>query len=346
MKLRIPYVFAAHVILNRGRSAKGELFLSSVDVDLPEVEEADAPVVLKVTQPGMLGHADEQVDYRHYDGNFYVPSRLPGRLAEIVSPTRRHESLTRLFEVFQPSVLRLPGQLEPLIAAWMANPPQHQDELMGPEIRHMGESRQAEARAAVLDSLGAAILLDGRAWRRIDEPRFVLGMESDYSRAHIVHQRFDEGRDREHSGQIPNAAAYFSPNDIDALNLALASGLSGRRFEQDFEIDVIDPSVFDFDRTGDLARRIATHFSYGDVQALPGRSREFLLDWCDVRELLKGEMDLSAQEEVARLVEKRLPDLGETPYGATLARMVAVWQSAAASMAPNPQSEPGSPRVP
>jgi hypothetical protein len=322
MKFLLPYYFTASVVKTRKRSASREVFLSSVEVEIPEVTGQSAPLVATVKHPGYTQTYSEAFDrsYHGFNGNFYSNLRGKPRLQELA--WGRHASkVGGLPKVGQEVV-------EGLLVQWSDVPDVKEGDIFGERVRTWLHSDQDRFREAAIRSVDGLIAVDGALMRPCAEPRIGFTVRTGIPESpFIVDTPEHEGRTwvrNDPRMYDPTRESFFRLTDNERAQAWYAE-FGGHDNSTAIQVEIYEPDYFEFDRTTDLYLRLTSAFVEGVTSELGGKSDEFVDAWKTVRSWTKLDPDRMTQKMVVAQVGDLVRGMEPSYLRDQLGRAVSDW---------------------
>lgn len=268
MKIDFPFAYQVTASTSRWRSPRNVTLLDFVETDIPEVGDSDAPVSVEWMGVPSFGNG-RPVPYhaRTHQGDFYVPFGFigsAGKLASLEAPVplpRRDSAVPGLAAYKGEFIDLLPGPSgeagKKALDEWYINPA-FTSELEGKNDVEITLSDEVEQRNVATAAVSKLLLVDGALYMRVPEPRLRFATwkfpypDSD-TQVTCTPNAYEHG----HDGKIsPVSTMFFRMDDMEALEDQVAlSGVTNIRKVVD--VTVYDPAALSFDRTLDIAVRLA-----------------------------------------------------------------------------------------
>jgi hypothetical protein len=179
MKIRLPFVYTAQVKIGRKTNAQPVDFLEHVEVDIPELTAAQAPVAVS-------WYGDPRNEYqeaRTFEGGFYVTAdkakRGPGTFpaSALADPERLGEEIAGSIAHMLAYPITSKGEERYLnLLAYLKGdkkPPEEKD------VKEWTSSTRESATARAQDVAYGLVSIDGELWRRVSEPVLAVNVEDD-----------------------------------------------------------------------------------------------------------------------------------------------------------------------
>lgn len=267
MKIDFPFAYQVTASTSRWRSPRNVTLLDFVETDIPEVGDLDAPVSVEWTGVPSFGNGRPVLHHaRTHQGDFYVPFGFiskAGSLASLEAPVslpRRDSAVPSLAAYkgeFMELFPRLSTDQHKTLADWYIHPA-FTSELEGKNDVEITASDVVEQRNIAEAAVSKLLLVDGALYMRVPEPRLRFATrkfpypDSD-TQVTCTPNAYEHGHDGKTS---PVSAMFFRMDDMEALEEQVAlSGITNIR--KVVEVTVCDPASLTFDRTLDIAVRLA-----------------------------------------------------------------------------------------
>ena len=323
MRIKLPFVFAAEVVVGKKKNPATHYFVDTAVADMPEVTERDAPVA--VTWYSSNG-ANLAQHARLHDGAFYVPAAKLQRDAssftpEILAGPSRFDTDDKKWSVA--NMLELPlGKPE-----WHA-----MTRLLGPkaevppqphEIKQTESSEEASRRSRAEEVARSLISVEGIVYRRVEEPVFSVSLNTE---AHAPTVTLDVAFGRRRLGEYlelddgvmvtnPMTTKFFPLSSHDeAEEVAASYGVPViRKFVG--EPDVVITDAFSFDREFEAAVRTVEFAVEGLRAGIHRFDRPTIETWLEIREQFDRWKLEGGQDIVENLATDDVPRLAEMVSG-------------------------------
>ncbi|MCV9964814.1 hypothetical protein OIU34_23255 [Pararhizobium sp. BT-229] len=320
MKYLIPFVYPAQVVLKRQRHFRNEVYLSSVEVEIPVVPGADVPVAATVTDS-----RDTRV-FRHHNGKFYVNNLEGMTIDDIISGEQADR-----FAGYLPHAHNDRRYVE-LVQFWREKPDRKESDVVGAEnVRGWGHSSKEEWSQRVRENLSKIAIIDGAVWHRVPEPRLVVNTSFVNPAPHLTTDDFELDRQWRKDSPAGNLhllyASNFNLGDMDLAEDWLRS--HSKDVWKPVSVEVFDPSVFLFDRAQDLSIRLASSFLNGVASELVTKSDSFVETWKDIRIAARSAGDRETQTYLAERISSCLHEIEYAPLRERLEQVLDDWSQAA-----------------
>ncbi|MCV9964225.1 hypothetical protein OIU34_20275 [Pararhizobium sp. BT-229] len=330
MKIQLPFIYWAEVVVGRKRNADTLNYLGVVEAEIPEITPDMAPVVVSWDSSNSANRAHQ---VRTFDGGFVVPAaklqrdalRFPASMLANVS--NMDEDAARGVSVMLGHKL---GE-----AAWhdlaKYTGPKASDVPQTKDIKTLVSSGEESARAAAEEVAAGLVSIDRILFRRVDEP--VIAVSNHLWRGtprvsvsiHTGSRRFGAPIDLDEGIHVsdPLNTKFFPLADIGrALDAAHSFG-NPVDVQIDGEPEVLIPSVFAFDPEFDAAARTAEYAVEGLKSGIARFDRPTIECWVDIRERFRAYQQSGDRSIIEDLASQALQDLyemvGRVDHGAAAA---------------------------
>lgn len=299
MRIDYPFGYQVNAKTPRWRYERNVHIVGFVERDVPELADHDAPVAVewnRVAMPEAFGRGSPR-HARFHDGSFYIPlglingtGNLSGKATSKALPRRSAQGeVIAGYSGFRGELMALLPHPESdprkkVVADWYVTgrAVSEIDGVNGVEISH---SDEAEQRALAEDAASRLVLVDGKVYMKVPEPRLVLNTWLFPNRGAEMSVDFTAPsyEDESKAAFSPATVRYFRFDDMDRLEEeAEALGYGVRRSV--CEVVVHDPVALSFDRTLDIATRSAAHTMKVTENLMPLMGRVGGNAWYDILE--------------------------------------------------------------
>lgn len=263
MFYQYPFCFRNDYYLVGGRKTVSRYLFDMIDIEIPEVTEAEAPVAARWDLP-VYGGPRAAMHVRYLDGKFLIPLTrgaanaergfmaedlpLPGRS----TPDAADHFLSTLNKHWDVGRYSAPSR------AWLVAGKGHTEPKEDTIQAFLGSSH-AEMKALAEKLADGLRIVEGKVYRVIDEP--VFGFERDGNRVSVVihadSTSFDRGHEMKRLAVRGPYETYFVRLDDPERAVATAREVSGQEeiinFYHDLTIEL--PEVFEFDEAENSVAR-------------------------------------------------------------------------------------------
>lgn len=337
MKALFPYPYDAWILAGKWQHARHVSLVDTVEVDVPEIAEDDAPVALEwnVYVAERVGQTDRAVDVpvrnevRFHDGAFYRPFSVkrdePETARHAYSPSALPDGGGPCPEFGPRYVDLFPGEAEGsrfgMVRRRLRDGSVKTD-IDGLAVKHIERSTREEWRARA-EAVASTFLIVGDAvFVRCEEPTLFLavrhvGYEPGLQAGVCLGPVGYDDRPVLNYGESldPATTMYFRADGFDDMvGMMEASEIApwNMRFG---DVSVLMPEVFRFDVAGNVLERLCEFVLRTFRERVGGEGRAFANTYYDIREAMEAyavDRDMAALERgtlcALQSLAERFPD--------------------------------------
>lgn len=292
MKITLPFVYAAEVVVGRKKNPAKTMFSKTVVADMPVVTDEEAPVVAVWNSSNT---ADRPQHARYYDGSFMVPATKLQRDKdsfgiENIAGNGKFDGDTFGFDLSNLMGYPLATDEWHAVSKLLGKRPEKQPEPS--DIKQTVSSDEEKRRAIAEDVAESLVCVDGVVYRRVEEPVLVVSNHLWRDKPQVTlgvgfgKRRLGQPIDLDEGIAVgdPLNTRFFPLSEIAVAEEAAESfGLPVER-QIDGDPAILVSSVFGFDRDAEIGVRTVEY----TIEALkPGIARfdkPTIEAWLSVRE--------------------------------------------------------------
>jgi hypothetical protein len=318
MKIQLPFIYFAEVVVGRRKNSETLNYLGIVNAEIREISASMAPVAVTWNSNNS---GDLVQEVRVFDGGFYAPASRLQRDAKHF-PASKLTSVALLDDNAARGIADMLGiplgdqawnDIASFIGPSPKAPPQAKD------IKTLVSSGEETSRATAEEVANGLVSINGILFKRIEEPVIAVaaharnGAPEVLVSVHMRPRRYAASIDLDQGIKVadPHNTRFFPLTEmVRALDAAHSFGVSVD-VRIDGEPEVLIPSVITYDAEFDAALRTAEWAVEGLKAGIGKFNRQVIETWVDIRERRKVYLETGNREIIEDLASDALPRLHE-----------------------------------
>jgi len=169
MRVRVPFFYDATVAMGRSTRLRKEVFVETIEGEVPEVSGNEAPVAMSVCR------SEVDVEFRHFGGRFIAtPPKFPEDMEMVrgLAPSTGNRFAGPIAQCFG---RELPITVTYEIQQWLGDPDYEKNLKADPmKVKEWVSSNRGTRLALAEAVLAGMVIVDGRPWFAVEEPKLAF----------------------------------------------------------------------------------------------------------------------------------------------------------------------------